>query len=149
MRALVRLGLTVAAVAAPAVLVVPAEAAKPKPKPKPIVGSYTASANPDPTSTNPVTNDPCEPTLPGSMDHHPFVVPAAGTLTVSLANKLDWSLALRTADGETLAVSEGGTPMDKESITYIFKGKRAVAFDACNFLGEPSVGVSYTFTYRG
>jgi hypothetical protein len=121
---------------------------KPKPKPKPIHGSYTATAYPDPTSTNPVTSEPCVPTLPTAKFSKPFKVPAAGILHVELANQLDWSLAVRDADGEDEATSDGGLPTDKEMVDVPLKKKQKILIDACNFLGEDSVTVSYTFTYK-
>lgn len=123
--------------------------AKPKkPLPPPITGSYMASATPDPTSTNPLTNKPCRPNLPGAMDSHVFTVPAKGTLLISLENKLDWSLALRDQSGTDYATSDGASPTAKESVEYPFKGKTTVVIDACNAEGEPSVKVDYTFTYK-
>jgi hypothetical protein len=119
-----------------------------KKKPKPIKGSYQASATPDPTSTNPVDNNPCRPNLPGAKHSHKFTIPAAGTLHVELNNKLDWSLAVRDADGEDEATSDGGLPTDKEMVDVPFKKKQKILIDACNFLGEDSVTVSYTFTYK-
>jgi hypothetical protein len=119
-----------------------------KKKPKPIKGSYQASATPDPTSTNPVDNNPCRPNLPGAKNSHPFTIPAAGTLHVELNNKLDWSLAVRDKDGEDEATSDGGMPTDKEMVDVPFKKKQKILIDACNFLGEDSVTVSYTFTYK-
>jgi len=82
------------------------------------------------------------------MDSHPFTVPAKGTLVVSLENMFDWSLALRDTSGADLATSDGSLPTSKESLEFPFKKKTQVVFDACNFLGEPSVKVTYTFTYK-
>jgi hypothetical protein len=121
---------------------------KPKPKPKPIHGSYTATAYPDPTSTNPVTSEPCVPTLPTAKFSKPFKVPAAGILHVELANQLDWSLAVRDTDGSDEATSDGGSPTDKELVDIPFKRATSVVIDTCNFAGEPNVVVSYTFTYK-
>ena len=126
----------------------PTLAAKPKPLPKPITGSYTANATPDPTSTNPVTNNPCRPNLPGSMDSHPFTIPAKGTLVVSLENKLDWSIALRDTSGADYTTADGGSPTTKEVAEFPFKKKTQIVIDACNFMGEPSVKVDYTFTFK-
>jgi hypothetical protein len=119
-----------------------------KATPKPIKISYDASAYPDPTSTDPVTNVPCRPNSPVGMDTHPFTVPAAGVLDVALANTLDWSLAVRDADGNDLASSDGGTPTDKESVSVSFKKGQKITINACNFSGEPSVHVSGTFTFK-
>ena len=141
-----RLVTAVAVVAAVAVAHTPALAGKPKPKP--ITGSYRATATPDPTSTSQVDNTQCRPTVPTGMDSHPFTVPAAGSLQVKLANKFDWSLAVRDAQGNTLASSDGGLPTDPEATYVTFKKKTKITIDACNFAGEPQVGVSYTFTYK-
>lgn len=137
-----------ALVAAAAAMTTPALAGKPKPKP--ITGTYKATATPDPTSTSqvPGSNAQCQPTVPTGKDHHAFTVPAAGTLEVKLANKLDWSLAVRDAQGNTLASSDGSLPNTPEGTVVSFKRKTAVFIDACNFAGEPQVGVTYTFTYK-
>lgn len=126
----------------------PAIAAKPKPKPKPITGAYKASALPDPTSTSQVTNEQCVPTLPTGKHSHPFTIPAAGSLQVKLSNKLDWSLALRDAQGNTLTSADGSEPQTPEAVFYTFKKKTPIVIDACNFAGEPDVGVSFVFTYK-
>jgi hypothetical protein len=134
--------LLVTAAVAPSALSAP----KPKPKPKPIVGSYQATATPDPTPI--ALTGPCEPTLPGAMHRHEFKVPAKGTLFVNLENTLDWAVAIRTTDGETLAAEDGGTPEVKESTSAGFKKKQTVYIDACNFAGEPAVTVNYRFVYK-
>lgn len=121
--------------------------AKPKKKPKPITMTYTATGVPDPTSTNPVTNEICAPTNPAAMYSQAFTVPAAGTLEVSLGNMLDWSLAVR-AGGESLATSDGGTPTDHEAAFVSFKKKTVISIDTCNFAGEPTIPVTFTFIYK-
>lgn len=118
-----------------------------KAKPKPITETYTASATPDPTSTNPATGEICAPTLPTAISKHTFKIPAAGTLEVSLKNKLDWSLAVRQG-AESLATSDGGTPDVAEGTSVTFKKATTVSIDTCNFAGEPSIGVNVTFTYK-
>ena len=119
-----------------------------KPKPKPINIAYTASAMPDPTSTNPATGEICAPTLPTAKFSHTFKVPAAGILEISLNNSMDWSLAIRDADGASLATSDGGTPTDPEGATLRFKKAATVSIDTCNFAGEPSIDVTGRFTYK-
>ncbi|MBK5306371.1 MAG: hypothetical protein JJD92_06750 [Frankiaceae bacterium] len=119
-----------------------------KAKPKPIKIAYTATGNPDPTSTNPTTNEICAPTLPTAIHHYSFKVPAAGTLEVALNNTLDWSVAVRAADGESLASSDGGAPQDKESTSVRFKKGQTISIDTCNFAGEPSINVTGLFTFK-
>jgi len=143
-----RTALTFGLVAATALgSVSPALAAKAKPKP--ITGTYTAAATPDPTSTD-VAGGAfiCKPKLPGGKDSHAFKVPAAGNLHVEFANMLDWSLAVRDAQGNDLATSDGGTPDVKEMADVFFKKGQAITIDACNFSGEPTVKVTYTFTFK-
>src|SRR4051794_7395508 len=111
--------LAVALVATVASTQAPALAAKPKPKP--ITGTYKATATPDPTSTSQVTNEQCKPTIPTGVDRHPFTVPAAGTLEVKLFNKLDWSVAIRDAQGNTLTSADGSLPTTPESTLMTFK----------------------------
>ena len=126
----------------------PAFAAKPKPKPKPITGSFTATANPDPTSDAPAGNTgKCNPKTPTARVTQQFVVPAAGSLHVDVNNTLDWSADLRDADG-VLTDSDGSSPQDKESLDAFFKKKTTVTIGVCNFAGEPQIKVTYTFTYK-
>lgn len=119
-----------------------------KAKPKPIVGSYEATATPDPTSTSLITGEVCVPTIPTAKFSHTFKVPARGTLFVDLQNSLDWSLAIRDADGDVVASADGGSPEVKESTSAGFKKKQTVTIDACNFLGEPTITVKYKFVYK-
>ena len=136
-------GVLLAAAATPSLA-----ATKPKPKPKPIKGHYTATAYPDPTSTNQVSGEPCDSALPTGKFSHAFKVPAAGTLHVELANQYDWSLAVRDTDGTDEGTSDGTLPTDKEKVDVSFKKAQPVVIDTCNFAGESSVVVSYVFTYK-
>lgn len=119
-----------------------------KSKPKPIKISYTASALPDPTSTNPATNEICAPTLPTAIHHYTFKAPAAGTLTLDLNNKLDWSGAVRDAGGSTLVDSDGSSPETPEQLFVSFKKAQTVSVDTCNFAGEQSINVTGTFSFK-
>ena len=127
--------------------VAPAVAAT-KPKPKPIKIAYTASAVPDPTSTNPVSGEICAPTSPAAKFSYTFKVPGAGVLDIAANNQLDWSIAVRDADGESLATSDGGTPTDPEATSVRFKKAATVSIDTCNFAGEPEINVTGLFTYK-
>lgn len=118
-----------------------------KAKPKPIKIAYTATGNPDPTSTNPATGEICAPTLPTAIHHYTFKVPAAGTLEIALNNDLDWSVAVREG-AESLATSDGGAPQDKEATSLRFKKATTISIDTCNFAGEPSINVTGTFTFK-
>ena len=144
----VRPALTLALVAATAVgSVSPALAAKPKP----ISGSFTATANPDPTSNNVTTKQgtlTCNPRTPSARVTKTFVVPAAGTLEVKGNNKLDWTMDLRNAAGEELAASDGSLPNSPEGYAVTFKKKTTVTIGVCNFSGEPSITPSYVFTFK-
>jgi hypothetical protein len=124
--------------------------AKPKPKPKPIVGSYTAQAVPDPTNNN--VRGTCEGVLntAGNVSRvdHPFTVPAAGTLHVQTANTLDWAIVVLDKDGFSEGSSDGTSPDSKEALDLPFKKKEPVTIRVCNFAGEPSVVVSYRFTFK-
>jgi hypothetical protein len=121
-----------------------------KKKPKPIKGSYTAQAMPDPTNNN--VRDICDGALNSggnvSRFDKAFTVPAAGTLTVAMANTLDWGLVVLDPDGYSEGESDGSTPTDVESVSIPFKKKQKVTIRTCNFAGEPEVNVSYTFTYK-
>lgn len=122
----------------------PAALGATKPKPKPIVGSYEATATPDPT---PLAGEICQPTVPTARFTKEVTVPAKGTLFVDIDNTLDWAVAVRDAVGDTLA-SDDATPPAKESISVSFKKKQKVLIDACNFAGEPLVTVKYKFVYK-
>ncbi|MCU1603510.1 MAG: hypothetical protein JWO22_4219 [Frankiales bacterium] len=126
----------------------PADAAK-KPKPKPIHGSFDATATPDPTSDTPeVGKGKCAPTTPTARVTHAFTVPAAGTLSVQLNNKLDWSGDIRDTDGTVETDTDGDLPTTPEAMEITFKKRTPVVIGACSFTGEPSITVTYTFTYK-
>ena len=130
--------------AAPAL---PASAAKAKPKP--IHGSFVAQATPDPTSDTPeVGKGKCAPTTPTARVTKAFTVPAAGTLTVQLNNKLDWSGDIRDKDGFVETDTDGDLPNTPEAMEISFKRRTPVVIGACNFSGEPTITVTYTFTYK-
>jgi hypothetical protein len=133
--------------AAPAL---PANAAKPKPKPKPIHGSFTATATPDPTSDAPAPagKGKCAPVTPTARATKAFTVPAAGTLHVALNNKLDWSGDIRDTDGTVETDTDGSLPTSPEVMDVSFKRRTPVVIGACNFSGEPSITVTFTFTYK-
>ena len=121
-----------------------------KKKPKPIRGSYTAQATPDPT--NNIVSDTCEgktnAVAPVSRVDKPFTIPAAGTLHVETANQLDWAIVVLDKDGSSEGDSDGDTPIAKEAVDIPFKKKAPVTIRVCNFAGEPSITVSYVFTYK-
>lgn len=134
---------------------VPSQAATRK-KPKPITGSYTLTLPPDPTKeAGSVTGDPgCSGALPSSKDSHPFTLPAAGTLKVTLdvddatgrdAVGVDWDLYLME-DGAEAASSDAGT--GHETVLMKVRRKTTVTIDACNLTGQPTAKVAYTFTYK-
>ena len=118
-----------------------------KPKPKPIKIAYTASALPDPTSTNPVSGEICAPTSPAAIYSYTFKVPAAGMLDIKANNQFDWSIAIRE-DGESLATSDGTTPTDAEATSVRFKKATTVSIDTCNFSGGPTANVTYKITAK-
>lgn len=109
-----------------------------------------AQATPDPTSDTPapVGKGKCAPKTPTGRVTHTFTMPAAGTLHVSVNNKLDWSADIRDADGSVETDSDGGSPTDAESMDLTLKKKTAVVIGVCNNEGEPSITVTYTFTYK-
>jgi hypothetical protein len=143
--------LTVAALGA-----VPSQAA-PKKKPAPIKGSYSVTLLPDPSkeATSLAGKDGCSGLSPAAIDHKPFTVPAAGTLTVTLDGLdpaggaapagMDYDLYVTDAEG-ILDASDGAT--GHEQTTTVFKKKTAVSIDVCNLDGPPSAEVAYTFTYK-
>ena len=108
--------------------------------------SWTASATPDPSSSN--VNGTCVPTIPSAIHHYTFKVPAAGTLEVTLNNQLDWSVAVRDSAGDTLADADGGSPEVVESVSVKFKKAQTITIDSCNFAGEPQINPTGTFTYK-
>ena len=141
--------LTVAAVG-----LTPAHAATKKPKT--IKGSYALSLQPDPTqdvtgqATDPVG---CAKVLPGSWDEHPFKVPGAGKLTVTLNGPAtpatpvgpDWDLWVFDSSGELVDASHGET--SHEETTDKFKKATGLVFEVCNLTGDTAGTVTYTFTY--
>lgn len=128
----------------------PSFAAKAKPKPKPIVGSFKATATPDPTSDvpAPVGKGKCAPKTPTARVTYAFTAPAAGTLHVALNNKLDWSADIRDADGSVETDSDGDKPTAAEAMDLSVKKKTPLVIGVCNDEGEPTLTVTYTFTYK-
>jgi len=143
--------LTIAAVG-----VAPATAAT-KPKHKPIKGSYSVTLIPDPTQDATQEAKPgasCAKVIPGSYDDHPFKVPAAGKLTVSLDAPSsmpttpvgpDWDLWIFDSSGQLVDASHGATA--QEETTDKFKKATALVFEVCNLTGDTKGTVTYTFTY--
>jgi hypothetical protein len=118
-------------------------------KKAPITGTFTAQATPDPTSDQAAANTgKCNPKTPTARFTHEFVVPAAGTLHVNVNNKLDWSADIREMDGSVDSDSDGTGPTDPEVMDASFKKKTKVIIGVCNNEGEPSITVSYTFTFK-
>ncbi|MDP9182988.1 MAG: hypothetical protein M3P04_09470 [Actinomycetota bacterium] len=143
-----------------AVGLVPAHAAPPK---KAITGSYAVSRMPDPTAyagASPVSRA-C-----GALQMHllrwdwfsdrrSFVVPAAGTLTVTLRTRLPagvgefdglgWDLVIVGSDRKvrTGSAGRGGAV---RTVTR-FRARERIVIDACNKSGLPDVTVSYVFRY--
>ena len=148
--------LAVALITAAAISTVPAHAAAKRPKP--IKGSYTVTLTPDPvqdvTGQVPTTKPAgCDKTLAGSYNDHPFKVPAAGKLTVTLdapggtSTPLgpDWDLWIFDSAGEVVDASHGATAHEETSDK--FKKGQSLVFEVCNLTGQNTGNVSYTFTY--
>lgn len=113
-----------------------------------VKGSWTATATPNPTGNNPAGDSFCAPTGPVGRATQELTVPGAGSLEVSLNNKLDWSGDVREkGSDEVLAQADSsGLPTDVETMSVTFKKKTTVILGACNLEGEPSITVTYTFT---
>ena len=112
--------------------------------PKQVKGSYEVGPlTPDPT---PVAGNVCEPQTPSAIDKHPFKVPGAGTLEVTIAMTGDYALGMRDKNGDRLAESDGGTPDTAEAMSVKFKRAETITIEACNFAGAPTATVSYVFT---
>lgn len=116
-------------------------------KPKPITVSYEVGPlTPDPTPI--ALGEVCAPATPTAIHAEPIKVPAKGTLKVTIAFDGDWALGLRDAKkGTRLAESDGGMPLDAESMQVKFKKATEVLIESCNFAGGPMATVTYTFTY--
>lgn len=150
-----RITVTTAALTVAALSVVPSQAA-PTPKPKPIKMSYTVTLPPDPSkeATSTAGMAGCSGLSPASVNHKPFTLPAAGTLTVKLDGEdpakgalpagLDWDLYLTSAAGVE-SESDGATGHEQAVMTV--KKKTSVTIDVCNLDGTPHAAVSLVFTY--
>jgi hypothetical protein len=144
---------TCAALAAVAAAsVAPAHAATKK---KVTRGTYTVTANPNPTiEVTEEVSDSCDQTVPGGADNHVLTVPGKGTLKVVLQGEdptkgaapvgPDWDLFILDSDGSQYDSSTGGGAL--ESTTDKFKKKQKITIQACNLLGTPNATVSWTFT---
>ena len=135
----------------------PAQAATKK-KPKPIKGSYHLTTTPNPTmeATDELPGaDSCNAVVPAGVDNHPFTIPAAGVLEVTLQGLdptkgaapagPDWDLYVLDPDGSVREGSAGGGA--HEEVSARFKKKQKVIVQVCNLAGAPDATVSYTFTY--
>ena len=132
----------------------PASLAAPKKKP-PIKGTYKVTLPPDPSANVLSTagqGGQCG-ANPRSQDKHPFTVPAAGTLRVTIDAAdyspgtpyvFDWDLFVNDAQGE---LGAGNTGEAHDEVLLRLKKKADVTFLACNLNGVPDATVTYTFTY--
>lgn len=134
---------------------------KPKPKPKPIKATYTVDLPPDPTNDVFLAGDTAEPVngicgLNTASEHRrEVVIPAAGTLSVSLSSPnplpaappagLDWDLYVLDEAGDESSSSNGAT--STEQTTDKFKKKSKATIVVCNLNGNTKATVKYTFTY--
>ena len=135
------------AVAAVTVLVALGAVAPALAAPKPVKGSYEVTLLPDPALNE---LEGCEALNPLAVDDHPFTVPAAGLLDVTLVSEdlgglgqSDWDLYL-IVDGEIFAASEGATAT--EQIRQKFKKKTELFIQVCNIKGDTEGTVTYSFT---
>ncbi len=132
------------------VCVVPYHAAAKKPNLK---TSYDVSLPPDPTQdVMTVVKHGCNGLTGKATDKHPFTVPAAGTLTVTLTspdptNKgvLDWALWLMDTDNVAIDHSDGSGA--NEQTTTRFKKKQALVIQTCNINGQMAGHVAIVFKY--
>jgi len=142
-----RLALTATTLVVAALAVAPAHAAGSKT----IKGSYKVTLMPDPTAeATGLVNDGCSSMNPSSVDNHAFVVPGAGSLTVTLdapdpagSAATDWDLWLLDGDG-TINTGSHGETSHEEAVAKYKKGQK-ITIQVCNLAGAPDGTVTYTF----
>lgn len=130
----------------------PAEAAaKKKPDWK---GSYSVTLYPDPTEDVLGLNGGCNGLSPQGTDKRPFVVPAAGKLTLHLVSPdptgkglTDWDIYLKAADGTYVGDGGNGGSSD-EVLQATLKKKQSFELQVCNLGGTTSATVSWVFKYK-
>lgn len=78
----------------------------------------------------------------------PFKAPAAGVLTFGLkvAPVGDWDIYALTPDGGELGSSVGSVGA-QDIVTVELAKKQEILMVACNWAGEPTVTINWTFTY--
>jgi hypothetical protein len=149
-----RLTLVITALAVAVVGIAPSHAAAPKKKKPNITGHYDVKLTPDPTQ-DVMTNvkDGCNGLTGKGTDNHPFTVPAAGKLTVSLVspdptNKgvTDWALWLMDKDGVAIAHSDSAGS-NEQTPDVVFKKKQSFVIQVCNIAGQQDGHVSFVFKY--
>lgn len=126
-------------------------------KPKPVKGTYAVTLAPDvvPNVLAQQSIHSCDPYIAQGSDKHPFLAPAAGTLTVTLDSAdptpaaaplhADWDLYVMDAQGE---VGSSNSGFAHEEVVVSFKKKDPLTFIVCNINGELNATVTYTFTYK-
>jgi hypothetical protein len=102
----------------------------------------------DPTSDDATHH--CSGKLPSNpavdVNSYKFKAKRTGTLKLVSHNAADWAMEVRTAKGKTISGTDGGDPRDAENLTIKLRaGTYQVVY--CNFSGEPTIDVDYSFKY--
>ena len=123
-----------------------AEAAPPKNFKKTV--SFT-DATPDPSGNAESGNENhCSGQLP-QEDPIEVKVPGPGYLEVSIAGfQGDWSLQVKSKDGEVLGGADVNPPSEFETVSVRFKKAETVGILPCNLAGTPQAEVTYSYTYK-
>lgn len=76
-------------------------------------------------------------------------VPGPGYLEVSIAGfQGDWSLQVKSKDGEVLGGADVNPPSEFETVSIRFKKAETVGVLPCNLAGTPQAEVTYSYTYK-
>lgn len=111
-------------------------------------GTWTyTDTTPDPTVVANDATQHCEqqvPASPADVTSQPFKAKSSGILTLTSHNALDWAMEVKDSKGNIITGTDGGSPDTPENMTVaLTKGSYEVIY--CNFSGEPSITVDYSF----
>jgi hypothetical protein len=111
-------------------------------------GTWTfTDTTPDPTVVANDATQHCETTVPAGpadVNSQAFKTSKPGILTLTSHNALDWAMEVKDSKGNIVTGTDGSNPNDPENmIVSLSKGSYEVIY--CNFSGEPSITVDYSF----
>lgn len=111
-------------------------------------GTWTyTDTTPDPTVVLNDATQHCEGTLPAGpadVNSQTFKAKGTGVLSLTSHNMLDWAMEIKDSKGNIVTGTDGADSTTQENmVTTLTKGTYSVIY--CNFSGEPSITVDYSW----